>query len=113
MASARHPAYDGLEASTPYPEAMRWATHGNLARAPATATYTPELARAERSAGLGTISYGFGLRHAFDADHIAAIDNTTRRTLQDGERSLSVGFFFSLGHTRLDATRDSTQGGDR
>src|SRR5207253_10351500 len=42
-----------------------------------------------------------GLRHAFDADHIAAIDNTTRKFLNDGKRSLSVGFFFSLGHSTI------------
>ena len=47
-------------------------------------------------AGLGTLAYTFGLRHAFDADHIAAIDNTTRKFLQEEKRSLSVGFFFSL-----------------
>jgi nickel/cobalt transporter (NiCoT) family protein len=49
-------------------------------------------------AGLGTLAYTFGLRHAFDADHIAAIDNTTRKLLHDGKRPLGVGFFFSLGH---------------
>src|SRR5215468_9806823 len=48
-------------------------------------------------AGLGSLAYTFGLRHAFDADHIAAIDNTTRKLLQDGKRSVGVGFFFSLG----------------
>ena len=52
-------------------------------------------------AGLGTLAYTFGLRHAFDADHIAAIDNTTRKLLQDGKRSLGVGFFFSLGHSTI------------
>ena len=52
-------------------------------------------------AGLGTLAYTFGLRHAFDADHIAAIDNTTRRLLQQGERPLGVGFFFSLGHSTI------------
>jgi high-affinity nickel-transport protein len=52
-------------------------------------------------AGLGTLAYTFGLRHAFDADHIAAIDNTTRKLLQDGRRSLGVGFFFSLGHATV------------
>jgi nickel/cobalt transporter (NiCoT) family protein len=51
-------------------------------------------------AGLGTLAYTFGLRHAFDADHIAAIDNTTRKFLQDGKRSLGVGFF-SLGHSTI------------
>src|SRR6059058_4780265 len=52
-------------------------------------------------AGLGTLAYTFGLRHAFDADHIAAIDNTTRTFLQRGKRSLGVGFFFSLGHSTI------------
>jgi high-affinity nickel-transport protein len=52
-------------------------------------------------AGLGTLAYTFGLRHAFDADHIAAIDNTTRKFLADGKRSLGVGFFFSLGHATI------------
>src|SRR3954464_4312806 len=52
-------------------------------------------------AGLGSLAYTFGLRHAFDADHIAAIDNTTRKFLADGKRSLGVGFFFSLGHSTI------------
>jgi nickel/cobalt transporter (NiCoT) family protein len=52
-------------------------------------------------AGLGTLAYTLGLRHAFDADHIAAIDNTTRKFLQEGKRSLGVGFFFSLGHSTI------------
>jgi nickel/cobalt transporter (NiCoT) family protein len=52
-------------------------------------------------AGLGVLAYTFGLRHAFDADHIAAIDNTTRRLLQDEQRPLGVGFFFSLGHSSI------------
>jgi nickel/cobalt transporter (NiCoT) family protein len=51
--------------------------------------------------GLATLAYTFGLRHAFDADHIAAIDNTTRKLLQDGERPLGTGFFFSLGHSTI------------
>jgi nickel/cobalt transporter (NiCoT) family protein len=51
--------------------------------------------------GLGTLAYTFGLRHAFDADHIAAIDNTTRKFLQDGRKPLGVGFFFSLGHSSV------------
>src|SRR6266571_4046879 len=51
--------------------------------------------------GLGALAYSFGLRHAFDADHIAAIDNTTRKFLQQGKRQLGVGFFFSLGHSTI------------
>src|SRR5690242_4563968 len=49
--------------------------------------------------GLGGLAYSFGLRHAFDADHISAIDNTTRKLLQDNKRPVGVGFFFSLGHS--------------
>jgi nickel/cobalt transporter (NiCoT) family protein len=52
-------------------------------------------------AGLGVLAYSFGLRHAFDADHIAAIDNTTRKFLSQGKRPLGVGFFFSLGHSTI------------
>jgi high-affinity nickel-transport protein len=52
-------------------------------------------------AGLGVLAYSFGLRHAFDADHIAAIDNTTRRLLEQGRRPLGAGFFFSLGHSTI------------
>jgi len=50
---------------------------------------------------LGITAYTLGLRHAFDADHIAAIDNTTRKLMNDGQRPLSVGFFFSLGHSTI------------
>lgn len=50
--------------------------------------------------GVGLTAYTLGLRHAFDADHIAAIDNTTRKLMSDGHRPLAVGFFFSLGHPR-------------
>lgn len=51
--------------------------------------------------GLGFVAYMFGLRHAFDADHIAAIDDTVRYMLQKGRRLLGVGFFFSLGHSTV------------
>src|SRR5258708_21938012 len=50
---------------------------------------------------LGGLAYTFGLRHAFDAAHIAAIDNTTRKLLQDGRKPVGVGFFFSLGHSSV------------
>jgi len=52
-------------------------------------------------AGLGTLAYTFGLRHAFDADHIAAIDNTARKLLGQGGRPVGVGFYFSLGHSAV------------
>ncbi len=51
--------------------------------------------------GTAALAYTFGLRHAFDADHIAAIDNTTRKLMQEGKRPVSVGFFFSLGHSTV------------
>ena len=51
--------------------------------------------------GVGITAYTLGLRHAFDADHIAAIDNTTRKLMAEGQRPLSVGFFFSLGHSTV------------
>jgi high-affinity nickel-transport protein len=53
--------------------------------------------------GVGVLAYTLGLRHAFDADHIAAVDNTTRKLLADnpGRKPLSVGFWFSLGHSTI------------
>jgi nickel/cobalt transporter (NiCoT) family protein len=51
--------------------------------------------------GLGGLAYTFGLRHAFDADHISAIDNTTRKLLQQRKKPVGVGFFFSLGHSTV------------
>jgi len=51
--------------------------------------------------GLGITAYTLGMRHAFDADHIAAIDNTTRKLMGEGKRPLSVGFWFSLGHSSV------------
>jgi high-affinity nickel-transport protein len=49
--------------------------------------------------GTALLAYGFGLRHAVDADHIAAIDNVTRKLMQEGKRPVSVGFYFALGHS--------------
>jgi nickel/cobalt transporter (NiCoT) family protein len=51
--------------------------------------------------GLAATAYALGMRHAFDADHIAAIDNTTRKLMADRQRPLSVGFWFSLGHSTI------------
>jgi high-affinity nickel-transport protein len=51
--------------------------------------------------GTAFLTYSFGLRHAFDADHIAAIDNITRKLMRDGRRPIAVGFFFSLGHSTI------------
>ncbi len=50
---------------------------------------------------LGVLAYVFGLRHAADADHIAAIDNTTRKLMNDGQRPFGIGLFFSLGHSTI------------
>lgn len=51
--------------------------------------------------GLGLTAYTLGMRHAFDADHIAAVDNTTRKLVSEGGRPLSVGFWFALGHSSV------------
>jgi nickel/cobalt transporter (NiCoT) family protein len=51
--------------------------------------------------GTALLAWGFGLRHAVDADHIAAIDNATRKLMQDGQKPLSVGLFFALGHSAV------------
>ncbi len=51
--------------------------------------------------GTALLAYGLGLRHAIDADHIAAIDNVTRKLMQEGKRPVAVGFFFSLGHSTV------------
>src|SRR4249919_2104952 len=51
--------------------------------------------------GLGVTAYLLGVRHAFDADHIAVIDNTTRKLVGEGRRSVSTGFWFSLGHSSV------------
>src|SRR5665213_4235246 len=51
--------------------------------------------------GTGVLAYSLGMRHAFDADHIAAIDNTTRKFMAEGKRPMSTGFFFSLGHSSI------------
>src|ERR1700754_1526555 len=51
--------------------------------------------------GIGVTAYTLGMRHAFDADHIAAIDNVTRKLMSEGKRPLAAGFFFSLGHSSV------------
>ena len=51
--------------------------------------------------GTALLAYGFGLRHAVDADHIAAIDNVTRKLLQEGKRPVGVGLFFAMGHSTV------------
>jgi nickel/cobalt transporter (NiCoT) family protein len=64
-------------------------------------TYLHYAARYPQLVGLGFVAYMFGLRHAFDADHIAAVDDTVRYMLQKGKKPLGVGFFFSLGHSTV------------
>ena len=56
--------------------------------------------------GTALLAWTFGLRHAVDADHIAAIDNVTRKLVQAGKRPVGVGFFFSLGHSTIVALAD-------
>jgi len=51
--------------------------------------------------GTALLSYGFGLRHAVDADHIAAIDNVTRKMMQTGRRPITIGLYFALGHSTV------------
>jgi high-affinity nickel-transport protein len=51
--------------------------------------------------GTAVLAYTLGMRHAFDADHISAIDNTTRKLMSEGQRPLATGFFFSLGHSSV------------
>src|ERR1700742_3878690 len=51
--------------------------------------------------GTALLAYAFGLRHAFDADHIAAIDNVTRKVMQEGQPPVGVGLYFSLGHSTI------------
>jgi nickel/cobalt transporter (NiCoT) family protein len=65
------------------------------------ATPAPVGAGGALTVGVGITAYTLGLRHAFDADHITAIDNTTRKLMSDGRRPLSVGFWFSLGHSTI------------
>jgi high-affinity nickel-transport protein len=64
-------------------------------------TYLHYAVRYPQLVGLGFVAYMFGLRHAFDADHIAAVDDTVRYLLQRGKKPLGVGFFFSLGHSTV------------
>src|SRR5271157_3465236 len=51
--------------------------------------------------GTAVLAYTFGLRHAVDADHIATIDNVTRKLMQEGKRPIAAGFFFSIGHSAV------------
>ncbi|HBK07922.1 MAG TPA: HoxN/HupN/NixA family nickel/cobalt transporter [Acetobacteraceae bacterium] len=78
-------------------------TYAGLLIANAAAWLSAWIAFADRPALLGTafLAYLFGLRHAFDADHIAAIDNVVRKLMQQGKAPFSVGFFFSLGHSTI------------
>jgi nickel/cobalt transporter (NiCoT) family protein len=78
-------------------------TYGFLVAANIAAWVWALMAFADRPVLLGTafLAYMFGLRHAFDADHIAAIDNVVRKLMQDAKSPYSVGFFFSLGHSTI------------
>jgi high-affinity nickel-transport protein len=77
--------------------------YGAVAAANAAAWAWALLAFRDHPVLLGTafLAYGFGLRHAVDADHIAAIDNVTRKLMQKGKRPVAAGFYFSLGHSTV------------
>jgi nickel/cobalt transporter (NiCoT) family protein len=79
--------------------AMHAAAFGILAALVAPHHYT--VGKQVFGLGLGVTAYTLGMRHAFDADHIAAIDNTTRKLMADGKRPVSVGFWFALGHSTI------------
>ncbi len=71
------------------------------------------ISRQACASGHSIPAYTFGLRHAVDADHIAAIDNVTRKLMQESKRPIAVGFFFSMGHSLVLANRrrrNSTNG---
>src|SRR5689334_5601945 len=74
---------------------------GVLAGIVAPANYVVGASGTVFGVGLGVTAYTLGMRHAFDADHIAAIDNTTRKFMAEGQRPVSVGFWFSLGHSSV------------
>jgi nickel/cobalt transporter (NiCoT) family protein len=76
---------------------------GGLVLANVAAWVWAYLAYRDQPVLLGTafLAYSFGLRHALDADHIAAIDNVTRKLVQNGDRPISVGFYFALGHSTV------------
>ena len=78
-------------------------TYAVLIAANVTAWIWAFVAFSDRPTLLSTafLAYTFGLRHAFDADHIAAIDNVVRKLMQEGKQPVSVGFFFSLGHSTI------------
>src|SRR5579883_2676901 len=61
--------------------------------------------------GTAFLAYTFGLRHAFDADHISAFDNVTRKLMQERQRPVGVGFFFSLGHSTVVALASAAVAG--
>jgi len=83
--------------------ARLWVLYGLLIGANVAAWLWAWMAFAQRPAllGLALLAWVFGLRHAVDADHIAAIDNAVRKLMQDGRRPIGVGFFFSLGHSTV------------
>jgi len=86
----------GVIASIGLLHAVGWGTLLTLAR-------DPQLGAGDATfgVGVGLTAYLLGIRHAFDADHIAAIDNTTRKLFHDGERPASVGFWFACGHSSV------------
>lgn len=65
------------------------------------AAHVPSASSAAITVGTGFVAYLLGLRHAFDLDHLSAIDNTTRRFLNDGKKTNNIGLFFALGHSTI------------
>jgi high-affinity nickel-transport protein len=90
-------------ASSGFPFAKVYATYAGLIALNIGAWVLAFVAFASHPLLLGTalLAYTFGLRHAVDADHISAIDNVTRKMMQDGQRPVGVGLFFSLGHSTI------------
>ncbi|HXM07622.1 MAG TPA: hypothetical protein VN936_09155, partial [Candidatus Acidoferrum sp.] len=90
-------------ASSGFPFGKVYATYAGLIALNIGAWVLAFVAFASHPLLLGTalLAYTFGLRHAVDADHISAIDNVTRKMMQDGQRPVGVGLFFSLGHSTI------------
>ncbi|MFJ9855152.1 HoxN/HupN/NixA family nickel/cobalt transporter [Streptomyces sp. NPDC101150] len=118
MTLPANPAVDGRAPAGPLP-AFRWRREDTLRTAGLLAVIVAlhvvafgvlfllvvpnhyEVGKQVFGVGLGVTAYTLGMRHAFDADHIAAIDNTTRKLMADGKRPVSVGFWFALGHSSV------------
>jgi high-affinity nickel-transport protein len=94
---------EAATAASPFPLTKIYGVYGLLAALNVGAWVLAFVAFGKHPLLLGTalLAYTFGLRHAVDADHISAIDNVTRKMMQDGQRPVGVGLFFSLGHSTI------------